>query len=134
MHNQCTIKCTILSTDHVKRIFEDLCPIACITLGGDHEYNCGRGGCALLDDLEWNGDYAQPMQEGLVTAAGTGQTATNSLFLLCTRSDISRNFSCPFGEIIQGLDEVKDAIRKASMNEEEIWISDCGVVLEPPRA
>ncbi|XP_018014480.1 uncharacterized protein LOC108671443 [Hyalella azteca] len=102
-------------------------------LGGDHEYNSGRGGCALLDDLEWNGDYSMPMREGLITAAGSGQQATNSLFLICTQSDESRNFSCPFGEIVQGLDDVKECISRAHHKEEEIWITECGVVLEPPR-
>lgn len=102
-------------------------------LGGDHEYNCGRGGCALLDDLEWNGDYAQPMREGLLAAAGSGQHATNSLFLICTNSDTSRNFSCPFGEVVYGLEDVGDSVRKAANKEEEIWITECGVVLEPPR-
>lgn len=88
----------------------------------------------MLTDLEWNGDYAQPMKEGLITAAGSGQHATNSLFLICTRSDLSRNFSCPFGEIIQGLEDVRDSIRQSSDDDKEVWITECGVVLEPPRA
>ncbi|KAF2364942.1 B-box-type zinc finger [Trinorchestia longiramus] len=102
-------------------------------LGGDHEHNSGRGGCALLDDLEWNGDYCMPMKEGLVTAAGSGQQATNSLFLMCTQNDEARNFSCPFGEIVTGLDAVRECISRSHHREEEIWITDCGVVLEPPR-
>jgi len=74
-----------------------------------------------------------PFSSGLLTAAGSGQHATNSLFLICTRGDPSRNFSCPFGEVVEGLDDIKDAIAKSAAEEEEIWITECGVVLEPPR-
>ena len=99
-------------------------------LGGDYEYNNGRGGQGVLDDLEWNGDYAQPMEPGMITAAGSGQQATNSLFLLCTEGDKTRNFSCPFGIVVTGLDYVKEAIRLSPTK--KTWISDCGILLQPP--
>ena len=100
-------------------------------LGGDYEYNNGRGGQGILDDLEWNGDFAQPMESGMITAAGSGQQSTNSLFLLCTEGDQSRNFSCPFGRVVSGLDYIKEAIRISPVK--KIWISDCGVLLQPPK-
>lgn len=100
-------------------------------LGGDYENNTGRGGKGLFDDLEWNGDYAMPMKAGMVTAAGTGTAANNSLFLICAQSDPSRNFSCPFGLVYEGLKVVREAIQLTATK--QVWITDCGVVIVPPR-
>ncbi|MCL4142851.1 UNVERIFIED_CONTAM: hypothetical protein GTU68_024055 [Idotea baltica] len=100
-------------------------------LGGDYENNNGRGGRGVIDDLEWNGDYAMPMKEGMITAAGSGQNATNSLFLICTETDLERNFSCPFGLVCEGIKVVRDAIQETATK--QIWITDCGVLITPPK-
>ena len=97
-------------------------------LGGDYEYNNGRGGREIICDLEWNEDYARPMEAGMITAAGCGQSATNSLFLICTRDDCSRSFSCPFGRITKGFEHIQSAVN--GFHDKQIWITNCGALME----
>ena len=97
-------------------------------LGGDYEFNNGRGGKELFSDLEWNGEFARPMEMGMITAAGSGQSSTNSLFLICTKSDESRNFSCPFGKITKGFEHIEKAIIAAQ--DKQVWITNCGAMIE----
>ncbi|XP_068215123.1 titin homolog [Palaemon carinicauda] len=99
--------------------------------GGDYEYNDGRGGEALIDDLEYQGKYAMPMEMGLITSATGGNRAMDSQFYICTEEDLNRQFACPFGRVIVGLPILKEAVWISVTT--QVYIQDCGVVLDWPR-
>lgn len=99
--------------------------------GGDYEFNNGRGGEALVEELEFGGDYAQPMEAGMITAGGSGHRCFDSQFLICTEGDPNRNFACPFGVVTSGLSYLKEAVWLVVTK--EIWIEECGVLLDMPR-
>ncbi|XP_042888319.1 neurofilament medium polypeptide-like [Penaeus japonicus] len=99
--------------------------------GGDYEFNNGRGGEALIEDLEFGGDYAQPMEAGMITAGGSGHRCFDSQFLICTEGDPNRSFACPFGVVTSGLSYLKEAVWLVVTK--EIWIEECGVLLDVPR-
>ncbi|KAK7067652.1 hypothetical protein SK128_020445 [Halocaridina rubra] len=98
--------------------------------GGDYEYNNGRGGEALIDNLEFQGKYSMPMEMGMVTAA-SGIRALDSQFYICTEEDLSRQFGCPFGRVTVGLPVLKEAVWLSGTT--QVWIQDCGVMLDCPR-
>ncbi|XP_064104075.1 golgin subfamily A member 6-like protein 7 [Macrobrachium nipponense] len=100
-------------------------------LGGDYEYNDGRGGESLIDDLEYQGKYSMPMEMGLITSATGGNRATDSQFYICTEEDLNRQFACPFGRVFVGLPILKEAVWVSVTT--PIYIQDCGVVLDCPR-
>ncbi|XP_066956756.1 neurofilament medium polypeptide-like isoform X2 [Macrobrachium rosenbergii] len=100
-------------------------------LGGDYEYNDGRGGEALIDDLEYQGKYSMPMEMGLITSATGGNRAMDSQFYICTEEDLNRQFACPFGRVFVGLPILKEAVWVSATT--PIYIQDCGVVLDCPR-
>lgn len=99
--------------------------------GGDYECNNGRGGEALLDDLETEEGYSTPMEAGMVTAAGPNRKEVDSQFFICTEDDFDRRFACPFGRVVSGLPVMKEAVWLVMTK--EIYIRDCGVVVEAPR-
>lgn len=99
--------------------------------GGDYEYNNGRGGEALIDDLEYQGKYSMPMEMGLVTSATSGNRALDSQFYICTEEDLNRQFACPFGRVTLGLPVLKEAVWLVVT--QQVYIQDCGVVLDCPR-
>ncbi|XP_037781769.1 LOW QUALITY PROTEIN: uncharacterized protein ZK546.14-like [Penaeus monodon] len=99
--------------------------------GGDYEFNNGRGGEALVEELEFGGDYAQPMEAGMITAGGSGHRCFDSQFLICTEGDPNRSFACPFGVVTSGLSYLKEAVWLVVTK--EIWIEECGVLLDVPR-
>ncbi|KAG0715714.1 Peptidyl-prolyl cis-trans isomerase F, mitochondrial [Chionoecetes opilio] len=99
--------------------------------GGDYDCNNGRGGEALLDDLESQEGYSMPMEAGMVTAGGPNRKDQDSQFFICTEDDYDRRFACPFGRVVSGLPAMKEAVWLVMTK--EIYIRDCGVVVEAPR-
>lgn len=99
--------------------------------GGDYDYNNGRGGEALLDDLEFQEGYSMPMEAGTVTAGAPCKKEQDSQFFICTEDDLNRNFACPFGRVVSGLYVMKEAVWLVVTR--QMWIRECGVVLDVPR-
>ncbi|KAG7158873.1 Peptidyl-prolyl cis-trans isomerase F-like 2 [Homarus americanus] len=99
--------------------------------GGDYDYNNGRGGEGLLDDLERQEGYSMPMEAGLVTAGNPARKEQDSQFYICTEDDPDRNFACPFGRVESGLYVMKEAVWLVVT--QQVWIRDCGVVVDVPK-
>ncbi|CAL4067464.1 unnamed protein product, partial [Meganyctiphanes norvegica] len=94
------------------------------------EYICSngtKGRKALLDNLEWKGEHSKDQIEGMVVAAGGGKAEWGGAFHICTRVDPSYKFSCPFGEVVQGLDVVKEVVTYEPVS--QVKISDTGVII-----
>nr|XP_045597131.1 uncharacterized protein LOC123757498 isoform X2 [Procambarus clarkii] len=99
--------------------------------GGDFDYNNGRGGEALLEDLESQEGYSMSMEAGMVTAGTPCRREQDSQFFICTEDDPDRNFACPFGRVVSGLYVMKEAVWLVVTK--QVWIRDCGVVLDVPK-
>ncbi|XP_071536321.1 uncharacterized protein [Panulirus ornatus] len=89
------------------------------------EGNMGSRG--VLGGLEWGGDHAHPKREGLVVAASGGKAEYDGCFDICTRDNPAKRFSCPFGQVVSGLQVVREAIRHHPVA--HVTIADLGVVL-----
>ncbi|XP_063883357.1 uncharacterized protein LOC135112661 [Scylla paramamosain] len=99
--------------------------------GGDYECNNGRGGEALLDDLESEEGYSMPMEAGMITAGGPNRKEVGAQFFICTEDDFDRRFACPFGRVVSGLPIVKETVWLVMTK--EVYIRECGVVVEAAR-
>ncbi|KAK8721309.1 hypothetical protein OTU49_012845 [Cherax quadricarinatus] len=99
--------------------------------GGDYDYNNGRGGEALVDDLENHEGYSMTMEAGMVTAGSPCRREQDSQFFICTEDDPHRNFTCPFGRVVSGLYVMKEAVWLVVTK--QVWIKDCGLVLDIPK-
>ncbi|XP_069156258.1 uncharacterized protein [Procambarus clarkii] len=59
----------------------------------------GSGG----EPLEWGGEYSRAKRTGLVVSSSGGKSEYDACFDICTRSNSAKRFSCPFGEVVAGL-------------------------------
>ncbi|XP_042206161.1 peptidyl-prolyl cis-trans isomerase CYP18-4-like [Homarus americanus] len=93
-------------------------------LGGDYQYNDGRGGASLLPDLQ--GDYRGSGSAGDVRWC-YDDDARGAQFIIFTRDHRSLSFPVVFGQVESGLEVVKAAANHSNIR--EVTVVDCGVVL-----
>lgn len=63
----------------------------------------------LMGGLEWSGEHSAVKREGMVVSACGGRNDYDGCFDICTRGNPNKKFSCPFGEVVAGLEVVKEA-------------------------
>ncbi|XP_045595555.1 tripartite motif-containing protein 3 [Procambarus clarkii] len=96
--------------------------------GGDYQGKGGLGGEALMDNLEWGGEWCRPKASGQVCGVGgEEQRKFGSLFAICLRDNPDDIFKCPFGEVTEGLEVLEVACRHQPFN--VVHIADCGLVI-----
>lgn len=81
----------------------------------------------VMDNLEWDGKFKRPQQVGLVVGAGSGRPDRDSCFDICTIENPTRNFACPFGEVVKGMDVVLAAVDHKPVR--EVVMEEVGVVI-----
>ncbi|XP_042233200.1 uncharacterized protein LOC121873623 isoform X2 [Homarus americanus] len=92
-------------------------------VGGDYQYNDGKGGAPLLPDLQ--GDYRVSGSAGDVGCCYGGDTR-GVQFSISTRYRSSWLIEV-FGKVESGLEVVKAAVNHSNIR--EVTVVDCGVVL-----
>ncbi|XP_042238307.1 tripartite motif-containing protein 75-like [Homarus americanus] len=96
--------------------------------GGDYQGRGGLGGEALMDNLEWGGQWAKPKAAGQVCGVGGEEGKKfGSLFAICLRDNPEDTFRVPFGEVTEGLEVLEIASRHEPFR--VVHISDCGLVI-----
>ena len=92
--------------------------------GGDYEYNNGKGGAALLPDLN-NIKYESSCQAGSVCGWSSGPSVGAQFFII---TEVMESINgCPFGQVVDGLEGVLAAHKHCPIT--EVTVVDCGVVL-----
>ncbi|KAK8729912.1 hypothetical protein OTU49_008383 [Cherax quadricarinatus] len=81
----------------------------------------------VMDNLEWEGKYKGRQRKGLVVGAGSGRPDRDSCFDICTIENCSRDFACPFGEVVAGWEAVLAAVNHKPVR--EVTMQEVGVVV-----
>lgn len=81
----------------------------------------------LMEDLEWRGEYIGPAREGTVGGSRGRQAKYNSCFCISSRDNPIGQYYCPFGQVVTGLDVVRQAIEYDPIS--QVAIMDCGLVV-----
>ncbi|XP_042232989.1 peptidyl-prolyl cis-trans isomerase E-like [Homarus americanus] len=76
----------------------------------------------------WDGVYSEERRAGLVVASSGGKVHYASHFGICTSANASGLVRYPFGEVVSGLDVVRESASYIPINQVEI--SGCGLVLQ----
>ncbi|XP_045594691.2 uncharacterized protein [Procambarus clarkii] len=84
----------------------------------------GPSSLGLMDNLEWDGKYRQLQKAGQLIASGGGQAQTDGSFGICTKDNLFKTFSCPFGMVVSGMDVVREAVNHAG----DVVVSEVGAV------
>ena len=96
--------------------------------GGDYEYNDGSGGKAVVEEIDVHAAiYKREGTAGVVWAPTAGDDGA-AQFNINTGSGCNRVLSCIFGEVEDGTDILKDAIKRLQ-SVTDVEIMDCGLVL-----
>ncbi|XP_071514144.1 uncharacterized protein [Panulirus ornatus] len=96
--------------------------------GGDYQGRAGLGGEAVMDNLEWDGQWSKPKAAGQVCGVGgEDQKKFGALFAICLRDNPEDTFRCPFGKVCQGLDVLEVACRHEPFS--KVHVADCGVLI-----
>ncbi|XP_069158152.1 uncharacterized protein [Procambarus clarkii] len=95
-------------------------------VGGDYEFNDGKGGASLLPDLQ--GETLECGESGAVWSPWGLGSARSAQFSITTR-DVAcgRKWPRVFGHVENGLELVRLAVRLKDIR--EVTVVDCGVVL-----
>ncbi|KAK4322592.1 hypothetical protein Pmani_006670 [Petrolisthes manimaculis] len=94
------------------------------------ESNKASSGRPIFTDLEWGSNYVKPVKEGILMTFEPGRGAATSMttsFGICTREQPGGVCTCPFGEVVSGLEVVKAAVTHDPVT--EVIITHCGLVL-----
>ncbi|KAK8729903.1 hypothetical protein OTU49_008381, partial [Cherax quadricarinatus] len=102
-------------------------PGECLRVNHYINVNGTPGSEGLFGPLEWGGEYAHPKTGGLLVASSGGKPEYDACFDICTRSHPVKRFSCPFGEVVDGLQVVLEATRHHPVT--GVTIIDAGVIL-----
>ncbi|XP_045585951.1 uncharacterized protein [Procambarus clarkii] len=82
----------------------------------------------LMDNLEWDGQYAGEDLEGQIVSFGGGHKHLDSVFGICVEEKAKGGRSrCPFGKVVSGLAILQKAATYVPSS--QISISQCGVVI-----
>nr|XP_045594687.1 mucin-5AC-like isoform X2 [Procambarus clarkii] len=84
----------------------------------------GPSSLGLMDNLEWDGEYRQLQKAGQLIASGGGQAEKDGSFGICTKDNLFKTFSCPFGMVVSGLDVVREAVNHVG----DVVVSEVGAV------
>ncbi|KAG0725549.1 Peptidyl-prolyl cis-trans isomerase [Chionoecetes opilio] len=95
--------------------------------GGDYEQNNGKGGAALLPDLD-KGVYGESLMAGDVWGWWCGDPALAAQFFIITTDLPGCSVPGVFGKVVGGLDVVQEAARHHPIT--EVTVVDCGVVVD----
>ncbi|CAL4062403.1 unnamed protein product [Meganyctiphanes norvegica] len=95
--------------------------------GGEYMINNRKSGQGLMEDLEWGDQWQLTQEEGMIVGAGNGRAERNTCFDICTIGNPLKEFACPFGRVISGLDVVKRAIHHNPVR--QVTISECGFLV-----
>lgn len=85
----------------------------------------GPGMKELLVNLEWGDQYTKEPRKGLLIPLS--KFIDQHGFGICTRGQIGATFSCPFGEVVSGMEVVTVAVQHDPV--QEVTITHCGLVL-----
>ncbi|KAG7168843.1 Peptidyl-prolyl cis-trans isomerase CPR1-like [Homarus americanus] len=99
-----------------------------VTAGAYRAPNGSISSKSLMNGLEWDGVYAGERRAGLVVASSGGKVHYDSQFGICTSANASGRVRCPFGEVVSGLDVVRESASYIPIN--QVGISGCGLVLQ----
>ncbi|KAK7083187.1 hypothetical protein SK128_013132 [Halocaridina rubra] len=81
----------------------------------------------IMENLEWDGEYAGKSYEGLVVGTSGGRSDMDALFSIYTKVKSRATCFCPFGEVVSGLDVVKQALMHDPVS--DVSIKGCGIVI-----
>lgn len=97
--------------------------------GGDYLAMDGSGtSCrGVMAGLEWGGQHAGPVRKGLIGGGGGGFHESDALFNICLQDKPHGKMSCPFGEVVSGLEVVCQAAHHHPL--EKVTIAATGIVV-----
>lgn len=81
----------------------------------------------LMENLEWDGEYAEKSTEGLVVGTSGGKSEMDALFSIYTKVTNKASCFCPFGEVVSGLDIVRQAAEYNPVT--AVFVNRCGIVI-----